>query len=228
MIEEPGEAGVVPHHLDVRDPSHDEDHVDGSVAHHLIGDVDPVGGLRVAGLRSTWASSRPRTRAASGARRGLPDHAHIDGRTGGHPATVRRDRRGIRQLRQRQAGAVTTEREPPSPSPPPLPLSSPPSPPPLLPSLPSPPPLPPSPPVLPPLPPSPPSPPLPPLPRLLPPPPPPLLNAIRTPFGDQSGRSSTRGPAVRRVGLEPSASITQMSSGPARSSFVLYLGDPRA
>ena len=49
-FEEPGEAGGVPHRLDVRDPPHHEDHVDGSVAHHLIGDVDPVGGLRVAGL----------------------------------------------------------------------------------------------------------------------------------------------------------------------------------
>ena len=46
---------------------------------------------------------------------------------------------------------------------------------------------------------------------------PPRENAIFAPFGDQSGRSSTLGPVVRRVGSEPSASITQMSSRAARS-----------
>ena len=42
-------------------------------------------------------------------------------------------------------------------------------------------------------------------------------NVILAPFGDQSGRSSTRMPAVSRMGFEPSASITQMSSRAARS-----------
>jgi hypothetical protein len=40
---------------------------------------------------------------------------------------------------------------------------------------------------------------------------------ICEPSGDQSGRSSTFGPRVRRVGFDPSASMTQMSSRAARS-----------
>jgi hypothetical protein len=59
-VQEPGEPRLVPHHLDVRDPAHHEDHVDGPRAHHLVGDVDTVGGLRVAGLGGGHLGPHPR------------------------------------------------------------------------------------------------------------------------------------------------------------------------
>ncbi len=43
-----------------------------------------------------------------------------------------------------------------------------------------------------------------------------LEKVIRAPSGAQSGRSSIYRPEVRRAGLPPSASITQMSSAAAR------------
>ena len=113
-FEEPGEAGGVPHRLDVRDPPHHEDHVDGSVAHHLIGDVDPVGRLRVAGLRAGHvrilplagrSGNRRATGPRSGARRwsdvgagGL--HQSLQGQGGQarrSEAALRRGRTGLRE-----------------------------------------------------------------------------------------------------------------------------------
>ena len=48
--QEPLDPRLVPHALDVRDPSEYEDQIDGAVAQYLIRDVDAIGGLRVLGL----------------------------------------------------------------------------------------------------------------------------------------------------------------------------------
>jgi hypothetical protein len=70
---EPREPGLGPHLLDVRDPSEHEQDVDRAVADDLIGDMDAVGGLCIAGLgyghasilvravagRNPWSNSYP-------------------------------------------------------------------------------------------------------------------------------------------------------------------------
>src|ERR671925_913287 len=52
------------------------------------------------------------------------------------------------------------------------------------------------------------------------------LNAISSPFGDQSGSESYSGPLVRRVGDDPFAFMTKMSSFPSGRNDVYAIRSP--
>ena len=50
-LERAGERLILPRHLDMRDEARDDDQIEGSLAEHLVGDVDLIVGL---GLASLW------------------------------------------------------------------------------------------------------------------------------------------------------------------------------